>query len=125
MRSTQYEQPAFDFVGELPVTEHEPFDVTAARHQGAETSKAANLKVDKAFQRKTIRRILATNKAACAHEIKELTGWALNCFSGRLTEMRVDGFIEIVAHCEKHGMKARIYRLTDLGKQLAEQEQKV
>jgi hypothetical protein len=117
------DQPAFDF--ELPVKEHSQFDVTAGKHQGAETSKAANVKVDKAFQRKTIRRILATNKAVCAHEISELTGWDMNQFSGRLTEMRTDCVIEIVGHCEKHGTKARIYRLTEVGKQLAEQEAKL
>jgi hypothetical protein len=117
-------QQTLDFAGELPVQEREPFDVCAAKHHGAETSKAANLKVDKAFQRKTIRRILARNKGACAHDIKELTGWDLNCFSGRLTEMRTDGLIQIVGHCEKHGMKARIYKLTELGKQLADQEAK-
>ena len=111
----------------LPVQEHEPFDVCAVKHGGAETSVEANLVCDKEGQRRMIRQILRTNKTACVHRIKELTGWDANQFSGRLTYLREDLLIEEVGICDGHGKRGRaaIYRLTSLGKELAEREAQI
>lgn len=113
------------FAEPLPVQEREPFDVCANRHHGNEQSKEANLVVDKEGQRRIIRRLLARNKTLCIHRIVELTGWAANRFSGRMTAGMVDGWLEKSGECEGHGCKAAMYRLTELGKQLAEQEGKL
>lgn len=62
------------------------------RHRGNENSIAANVAISesgkKDDQRKKLFTLISGNKdGLCIHKLKELTGWAANEFSGRLTKM--------------------------------------
>lgn len=75
-----------------------PFDVTAGKHHGAETSREANLRTNKreAFER--IEKFMRTRPFFESHlkEIVRETGMPVQTTSARLSDLKAMGRIEVV-----------------------------